>query len=174
MSRMARTISFGAAVALARPSIDCACDDKVIEACLRVRAEATASPWAYKPLLVRAMRGLVPDEVLPRTTKDHSGHEWFSGLKLQRPALAALAEDSLLVRHGLEAELSRPIYYELAEIAIAEGHKPLGVWSDGEFLQALLKPYRESGIYWHPVSTHILKTEKDMPYLAEPAQLIAA
>jgi hypothetical protein len=39
----------------------------------------------------------------------------------------------LLVRHGLEAELSRPIYYELAEIAIAEGHKPLGVWSDGEF-----------------------------------------
>src|SRR4029077_14214176 len=26
------------------------------------------------------------------------------------------------VRHGLEAELSRPIYYELAEIALAEGH----------------------------------------------------
>lgn len=39
----------------------------------------------------------------------------------------------LLVRHGLEAQLSRPIYYELAEIAIAEGHKALGVWSDGEF-----------------------------------------
>ncbi|GAA1247058.1 lasso peptide isopeptide bond-forming cyclase [Pseudonocardia aurantiaca] len=77
------------------------CDDRVIEACLAVRAEATASPWAYKPLLVRAMRGLVPDEVLTRTTKDHSGHEWFSGLKLQRPALAALAEDSLLVRYGL-------------------------------------------------------------------------
>jgi asparagine synthase (glutamine-hydrolysing) len=77
------------------------CDDRVIEACLAVRAEATASPWAYKPLLVRAMRGLVPDEVLARTSKDGSGHEWFSGLKLQRPALAALAEDSLLVRHGL-------------------------------------------------------------------------
>ena len=27
----------------------------------------------------------------------------------------------ILVRHGLEAELSRPVYYELAELALAEG-----------------------------------------------------
>jgi hypothetical protein len=39
----------------------------------------------------------------------------------------------ILVRHGLEAELARPIYYELAEIAIAEGNDPAGVWSDGAF-----------------------------------------
>ena len=39
----------------------------------------------------------------------------------------------VLVRHGLEAELSRPIYYELAEIALAEGADPHGVWSDGTF-----------------------------------------
>ena len=39
----------------------------------------------------------------------------------------------LLVRHGLEAELSRSVYYELAEIALAEGEEPPGVWSDGEF-----------------------------------------
>jgi hypothetical protein len=39
----------------------------------------------------------------------------------------------VLVRHGLEAELSRPIYYELAEIALAEGADPPGVWSDGMF-----------------------------------------
>lgn len=37
------------------------------------------------------------------------------------------------VRHGLEAELSRPLYYELTEIAIAEGEDPPGVWSDGCF-----------------------------------------
>ena len=37
------------------------------------------------------------------------------------------------VRHGLEAELSRAIYYELAEIALAEGHDPVGVWSQGDF-----------------------------------------
>jgi hypothetical protein len=39
----------------------------------------------------------------------------------------------VLVRHGLEAELSRPIYYELADIAVTEGHDPPGVWSDGAF-----------------------------------------
>jgi hypothetical protein len=37
------------------------------------------------------------------------------------------------VRHGLEAELARPVYYELAEIALAEGHDPPGVWSEGAF-----------------------------------------
>jgi hypothetical protein len=41
------------------------------------------------------------------------------------------------VRHGLEAELARPIYYELAEIALAEGHDPPGVWSDGAFFPLL-------------------------------------
>lgn len=37
------------------------------------------------------------------------------------------------VRHGLEAELSRPIYYELAQIAIDESADAAGVWSDGCF-----------------------------------------
>ena len=37
------------------------------------------------------------------------------------------------VRFGLEAELARPLYYELAEIALAEGHDPPGVWSQGAF-----------------------------------------
>ena len=37
------------------------------------------------------------------------------------------------VRFGLQAELSRPLYYELADIALAEGHDPPGVWSDGAF-----------------------------------------
>ncbi|MEO5973125.1 MAG: DUF1285 domain-containing protein [Sphingomicrobium sp.] len=39
----------------------------------------------------------------------------------------------VLVRHGLEAVLARPVYYELAEIALAEGHNPPGVWSKGCF-----------------------------------------
>ncbi|QDP20212.1 DUF1285 domain-containing protein [Sphingomonas xanthus] len=37
------------------------------------------------------------------------------------------------VRFGLEAELARPLYYELAEIALAEARDPPGVWSDGIF-----------------------------------------
>jgi hypothetical protein len=39
----------------------------------------------------------------------------------------------IAVRHGLEAELARPVYYELAEIALAEGNEPPGVWSNGTF-----------------------------------------
>jgi hypothetical protein len=39
----------------------------------------------------------------------------------------------ILVRHGLEAELTRAIYYELAEIALAEGNHPPGLWSNGSF-----------------------------------------
>ena len=37
------------------------------------------------------------------------------------------------VRFGLEAELSRALYYELAEIALTEGHEPPGIWSGGQF-----------------------------------------
>lgn len=39
----------------------------------------------------------------------------------------------ILVRHGLEAELARPVYYELAELALAEGGNSHGLWSDGQF-----------------------------------------
>jgi len=39
----------------------------------------------------------------------------------------------ILVRHGLEAELTRPVYYELAELALADGAEAAGVWSDGAF-----------------------------------------
>lgn len=39
----------------------------------------------------------------------------------------------LAVRHGLEAELSRSVYYELAELALAE--TPPGVWSEGVFFR---------------------------------------
>jgi hypothetical protein len=38
-----------------------------------------------------------------------------------------------LVRHGLEAELTRPVYYELAELALAGSDNPPGVWSNGAF-----------------------------------------
>ena len=39
----------------------------------------------------------------------------------------------IAVRHGLEALIARPLYYELAEIALAEGHDPPGVWSESTF-----------------------------------------
>ena len=44
---------------------------------------------------------------------------------------AAGPSPRVAVRHGLEAELTRPVYYELAELALASGET--GVWSDGVF-----------------------------------------
>jgi len=37
------------------------------------------------------------------------------------------------VRNGLDALVVRPVYYELAELALAEGADPLGLWSRGTF-----------------------------------------
>lgn len=39
----------------------------------------------------------------------------------------------LAVRNGLEAELSRAVYYELVELALSEGSDPVGIWSSGTF-----------------------------------------
>lgn len=39
----------------------------------------------------------------------------------------------LHVRGGLEALLARPVFYELADAALAEGAAPAGLWSDGAF-----------------------------------------
>ena len=39
----------------------------------------------------------------------------------------------LEVRPGLDALVARPVYYELAELAIAEGAEPPGLWSGGLF-----------------------------------------
>ena len=46
---------------------------------------------------------------------------------------AAGPSPRVAVRFGLEAELVRPLYYELADIALAEGRVPPGIWSDGAF-----------------------------------------
>jgi hypothetical protein len=39
----------------------------------------------------------------------------------------------LAVRCGLEALVARPVYYELANLALAEGAEPPGLWSGGAF-----------------------------------------
>jgi hypothetical protein len=41
----------------------------------------------------------------------------------------------LRVRAGLDALVARPVYYELAELALAEGHDPPGLWSGGAFFE---------------------------------------
>jgi uncharacterized protein len=39
----------------------------------------------------------------------------------------------VMVRGGMEALIARPVYYELAELAVSEAAEPLGLWSGGAF-----------------------------------------
>jgi len=54
-----------------------------------------------------------------------------------RPGYAIRFEEGprpyLHVRAGLEALIARPVYYELAQIALSNGSSPPGVWSNGAF-----------------------------------------
>lgn len=44
------------------------------------------------------------------------------------------------VRTGLDALVARTVYYELAEIALAEGADPPGLWSEGAFFAMAPNP----------------------------------
>jgi asparagine synthase (glutamine-hydrolysing) len=76
-------------------------DDRVIETCMAVRPDERADPRRYKPLMVEAMRGLLPDEWLRRGTKADGTSMHHSGLRAHRAKLVELCEDSELARLGL-------------------------------------------------------------------------
>jgi asparagine synthase (glutamine-hydrolysing) len=76
-------------------------DDRVIEAGLAVRPQERITPWRYKPLILEAMRGIVPDESLARQTKANGSGDSDPGLRRHRAELLALWEDSRLGRLGL-------------------------------------------------------------------------
>ncbi|MBK1783760.1 asparagine synthase [Prauserella cavernicola] len=76
-------------------------DDHVIDAALAVRPRDRATPFAYKPLLAEAMRGVLPAEITRRRTKATGDAAVGAGLRRGREALAALWEDSVLGDLGL-------------------------------------------------------------------------
>jgi asparagine synthase (glutamine-hydrolysing) len=76
-------------------------DDRVIEAGLAVRPQDRVTPWRYKPLIVEAMRGIVPDQSLTRQTKANGDCNEELGLRRHRDQLLGLFEDSRLARLGL-------------------------------------------------------------------------
>jgi asparagine synthase (glutamine-hydrolysing) len=76
-------------------------DDRVIEAGLAVRPQDRITPWRYKPLILEAMRGIVPQESLVRQTKANATCEEDTGMRRNRADLLALWEDSRLGRLGL-------------------------------------------------------------------------
>ena len=90
-------------------------DDRVIEAGLAVRPEERVTPWRYKPLILEAMRGIVPEESLGRQTKVDFTCDEDPGLRENRADLLELCEDSRLGRLGLidanalRAACSRPL-----------------------------------------------------------------
>ena len=76
-------------------------DDRVIEAGLAVRPQERITPWRYKPLIIEAMRGIVPDESLARQTKANGSVDSDPGLRRHRGEVLALWEDSRLGQLGL-------------------------------------------------------------------------
>ena len=76
-------------------------DDRVVEAGLAVRPADRITPWRYKPLIVAAMRGIVPDTSLDRQTKANGSGDLEPGLRRHRAELLALWEDSRLAALGL-------------------------------------------------------------------------
>src|SRR5262249_16820350 len=76
-------------------------DDRVIEAGLAVRPQERITPWRYKPLIVEAMRGIVPSETLTRSTKAAFTYAEQMGLREHRADLLALCEESRLSQLGL-------------------------------------------------------------------------
>ncbi|WP_378732495.1 asparagine synthase-related protein [Nocardia brasiliensis] len=76
-------------------------DDRVISAALSVAVQHRVSAWTYKPLLSASVRGIVPDVVLRRQTKDDGSHDVENGLRKHRDELVALWEGSRLGDLGL-------------------------------------------------------------------------
>ncbi|OKI02016.1 hypothetical protein A6A06_12985 [Streptomyces sp. CB02923] len=89
-------------------------DDSVIEAALSVQVADRGAPDRYKPVLATAMRGVVPDTLLSRTTKGEYTADFYFALRRNRAALADLFNESRLARAGLldtaalAAGLARP------------------------------------------------------------------
>ncbi|MBW4718345.1 asparagine synthase [Saccharothrix sp. SC076] len=76
-------------------------DDAVITACMATRTDERRTPWKYKPLLVEAMRGIVPERCLARTTKAEGSNVEHEGLRDNVDRLAAMCDDARLSRLGL-------------------------------------------------------------------------
>ena len=90
-------------------------DVQVVEAGMAIRPHERVTPWRYKPLIIEAMRGIVPDASLARQTKANGSGDEEPGLRRHRAELLALFEESRLARLGLvdaaelRETLSRPL-----------------------------------------------------------------
>jgi asparagine synthase (glutamine-hydrolysing) len=114
VSRIARQfdqLAAGIGITMANPYYDV----QVVGAGMAIRPHERVTPWRYKPLIVEAMRGIVPDASLARQTKANGSGDEEPGLRRHRAELLALFEESRLARLGLvdaaelRETLSRPL-----------------------------------------------------------------
>ncbi|MGH8896552.1 MAG: albusnodin/ikarugamycin family macrolactam cyclase [Egibacteraceae bacterium] len=87
----------GLGVPLHNPYLDSA----VVRACLSVPATARTSPSVAKPLLSRALTGLVPASVLQRSTKGDFTADDYLGIRANAAALHQLFHEPRLADLGL-------------------------------------------------------------------------
>ncbi|MGH8904431.1 MAG: albusnodin/ikarugamycin family macrolactam cyclase [Egibacteraceae bacterium] len=76
-------------------------DSAVVRACLSVPATARTSPLVAKPLLSRALAGLVPASVLQRSTKGDFTADDYLGIRANAAALHQLFHEPRLADLGL-------------------------------------------------------------------------
>ncbi|MGW5003097.1 asparagine synthase-related protein [Streptomyces hydrogenans] len=83
-------------------------DDRVVEAALSVRLHERIDPWRYKPLLAEAMTGIVPSEILNRSTKGEFSGDIRTGRRRYLSKILDVFSDSALAGRGLiDADLLR-------------------------------------------------------------------
>ncbi|MFE5869238.1 asparagine synthase-related protein [Streptomyces roseifaciens] len=90
-----------AGLPLAAPCLDDAVMNAALSVRLHDRVPHGPSPTAAKPVLTAAMRGIVPDPLLARTTKGDYSADFYAALRRHRSELLDLFEDSLLADMGL-------------------------------------------------------------------------
>jgi asparagine synthase (glutamine-hydrolysing) len=76
-------------------------DTKVVEACLSLPSYERSWPGSYKPLLGAAMRGVLPQFLLDRTTKGSFSGTMYQGIRQNRVHLERLIRNSRLAAAGL-------------------------------------------------------------------------
>ncbi|MFD4670526.1 albusnodin/ikarugamycin family macrolactam cyclase [Lentzea sp. NPDC058450] len=76
-------------------------DTAVVRAAIAMPAHRRADPLVAKPLLRKALDGLVPDRVLARQTKGDYTREAYAGLRRAAPVLRKYLNDSAAEAHGL-------------------------------------------------------------------------
>ncbi|WP_439033264.1 asparagine synthase-related protein [Gordonia terrae] len=85
-------------------------DDAVIDSALSVDPTSTYSPAAYKPLLAQAMRGITPDPILTRKTKDEGSIDLVQGFNNNLAEITGIFTDSRLEQMGLiDSEMLRHV-----------------------------------------------------------------